>query len=157
MQESYDAVEYLRFICFASKKKITRNIGDPIFENVNPRIFNRVIEKSGLNNGIKDSRQKIVFHTLRHTFASWMIQNGMPSPLISQLLGHSSINVTMRYAHLAPSQAQEAVNIISRYLGFLDKENFTESRKNGQNYTEFKENSTELRKQEQNIAELVVK
>ncbi|WP_408936570.1 tyrosine-type recombinase/integrase, partial [Desulfobulbus sp.] len=77
-------------------------------------MFRKAVQESGLNDGITDSRQKVVFHTLRHTFASWLVQAGFPIALVSQLLGHSNINVTMRYAHLAPSQAREAVSLIDR-------------------------------------------
>ena len=40
-------------------------------------------------------------HDLRHSFASFMIKNGLSLFEVSKLLGHSSINTTMRYAHLA--------------------------------------------------------
>jgi len=66
-----------------------------------------------LNDGITDLRHKVVFHTLRHTFASWMVQGGTPLALVSQMMGHSNLQVTMRYAHLAPSQAREAVDLIA--------------------------------------------
>ncbi|HBT97742.1 MAG TPA: hypothetical protein DEB25_09005 [Desulfobulbaceae bacterium] len=91
---------------------------DHLFEDKSPRVFRKAIKDSGLNDGITDRRHKVVFHTLRHTFASWLVQAGYPIVLVSQLLGHSSINVTMRYAHLAPSQAREAVNLISRICRF---------------------------------------
>jgi integrase len=40
-------------------------------------------------------------HDLRHTFASWLLQGGMSIQEVSKLMGHSSIRVTERYAHLA--------------------------------------------------------
>lgn len=51
----------------------------------------------------------IHFHDLRHTFASWVIQSGTPIHVLKDLLGHKSINMTMRYAHLATTNLREAV------------------------------------------------
>jgi integrase len=49
-------------------------------------------------------------HDLRHTYASWLLQAGIPIAEVSKLMGHSSIRVTERYAHLAlvPSAAVDA-------------------------------------------------
>ena len=44
------------------------------------------------------------WHDLRHTFASWLIQDGVPLDRVSKLLGHKGLAMTMRYAHLAPNQ-----------------------------------------------------
>lgn len=68
------------------------------------RIFTSAVERAGLNPPDVDRRNKVVFHTLRHTFASWLVQDGTPLAVVAQLLGHANIRMTMRYAHLAPSQ-----------------------------------------------------
>jgi len=47
------------------------------------------------------------FHVLRHTFASWMVMKGVPLYTVSQWMGHQSINITERYAHLAPTTDAE--------------------------------------------------
>jgi len=47
-------------------------------------------------------------HVLRHTFASHFIMNGGNIRTLQQLLGHSSLNVTMRYAHLSPNFLESA-------------------------------------------------
>lgn len=47
-------------------------------------------------------------HVLRHTFASHFIMNGGNILTLQKILGHSSLTMTMRYAHLAPDHLQEA-------------------------------------------------
>lgn len=49
------------------------------------------------------------WHDLRHTFASWLVQAGVSILEVSKLLGHSTIEVTMRYAHLAPDSLARAI------------------------------------------------
>lgn len=60
--------------------------------------------------GISDFR----WHDLRHTFASWLVQDGVPLDRVSKLLGHKSLTMTMRYAHLAPNQLHEDVALLTR-------------------------------------------
>ncbi len=78
---------------------------------INPysRQFHLAVKKCGFNTGITDRREKVVFHTLRHTFASWLVQKGVPLQLVGQLLGHTTMKMTLRYAHLAPDQGARAV------------------------------------------------
>lgn len=70
--------------------------------------FTRAIQELKFNENITDSRQKIVFHSLRHTFASWLVQKGIPLYTVAQLMGHSSLEMTQRYAHLAPDNIMAA-------------------------------------------------
>jgi len=58
--------------------------------------------------GIEDLR----IHDLRHTFASWLVMEGVSLYVVKDLLGHSSIAVTERYAHLSPDQGRAAVQRI---------------------------------------------
>jgi integrase len=56
------------------------------------------------------------FHDLRHTFASWAIQRGATLPELKDLLGHSSLAMVMRYAHLSPERLRSAVGRLSGML-----------------------------------------
>jgi len=60
----------------------------------------------------KAGLRKIGWHKLRHTFASHLAQNGVAIQAIKELLGHSSITTTMRYAHLSPSALRAAMNVL---------------------------------------------
>lgn len=71
--------------------------------------FNRSVKKLGLNDGVADAQNKVVPHTLRHTFASWLAQQGETLLTIKELMGHKDIAMTMRYAHLIPDQKRKAV------------------------------------------------
>lgn len=71
--------------------------------------FQHTVDSLGFNKGITDRRDKVIGHTLRHTFASWLAMAGTPIVTIQKLMGHRSIEMTLRYAHLSPSHEREAV------------------------------------------------
>lgn len=50
-------------------------------------------------------------HVLRHTFASHFMMNGGNILVLQRILGHASLTMTMRYAHLAPDHLQEAIRL----------------------------------------------
>lgn len=60
--------------------------------------------------GIRDFN----WHDIRYTFASWRVQDGVPLDRVSKLLGHKSLTMTMRYAHLAPNQLHQDVALLTR-------------------------------------------
>ena len=63
---------------------------------------------------IRDTKNRAVTHTLRHTFASHLAINGVPIFNIKELMNHSDINMTMRYAKLAPSSGKNAIKGLYR-------------------------------------------
>ena len=65
--------------------------------------FKTYVKKSNLN-------PKLNFHSLRHTFASWLVQKGVSIYEVSKLLGHSDIKVTEIYSHLRAEDLRESVN-----------------------------------------------
>jgi integrase len=76
--------------------------------------FWHAVDRLGFNKGITDPRQKVTFHTLRHTFASWLAMQGTPILTIKELLGHQSLVMTERYSHLSPDQKKEAIDDIEK-------------------------------------------
>lgn len=54
------------------------------------------------------------WHVLRHTFASHLVMHGVPLPSVQALMGHSTIHMTMRYAHVAPDHLRAAVIHLER-------------------------------------------
>jgi integrase len=72
--------------------------------------FKQYVRAAGLRDDLK-------FHSLRHTFATWLVQSGASIYEIQKLLGHSDIKTTQIYAHLAASELHATVNRISIKLG----------------------------------------
>jgi integrase len=70
------------------------------------RQFKKFVLKAGLN-------KKLHFHSLRHTFATWLVQGRVSIYEIQKLLGHSDISMTQIYSHLVSSELHDAVNRIS--------------------------------------------
>ncbi|MEE8409159.1 MAG: tyrosine-type recombinase/integrase, partial [Myxococcota bacterium] len=56
--------------------------------------------------------RRIGWHALRHSFASHMAMRGVSVKAIQELLGHSSLAMTMRYAHLSPDVRRDAVAVL---------------------------------------------
>ena len=96
-----------------------------------PDTFARTVDELGLNNTgeiiknkngdlvpvrISDARQKVVFHTLRHTFASWLVQQGTPLYTVAELMGHSTLEMSRRYSHLAPDTLRKAALSLQGHL-----------------------------------------
>lgn len=63
--------------------------------------------------GIEDFR----FHDLRHTWASWLIQSGVPLSVLQEMGGWESIEMVRRYAHLAPNHLTEHARKIDDIFG----------------------------------------
>ncbi len=73
--------------------------------------FARIVKFLGLNDGITDRRKKAVFHSLRHTAASWLVGEGIPLYTVQRYLGHSQISLTERYSHLSDDNLRAATRV----------------------------------------------
>lgn len=71
------------------------------------RLFNENLESD-------DRKNRVVVHTLRHTFASHLAINGTPIFTIQNLLNHKDIKQTLRYAKLAPDSGRDMVDLIMK-------------------------------------------
>lgn len=76
--------------------------------------FSELVNELGLNDDATSNLQRIVFHSLRHTFASWMAMNGVDLNRIRKLMRHKTLTMTQRYAHLLPDATQDAVEALCR-------------------------------------------
>jgi site-specific recombinase XerD len=61
---------------------------------------------------VKDVR----IHDLRHTFASTAVASGQSLPMIGKLLGHTQVQTTARYAHLAADSVRDAADSVATSL-----------------------------------------
>ncbi len=89
--------------------------GRPLGSNA-PKAFKSAVKALGFNDGVSDPRDRISFHSLRHSFASWLAIEGTPLLTIKELLGHKTLAMVQRYAHLSPGAKKEAVRRIQEKL-----------------------------------------
>ena len=81
---------------------VFRYNGEKIPENLLRKKLMQITKRIGIEDVTK-------IHSLRHTFASHLIMKGVDLPTVSKLLGHSDIQTTMIYAHLADKHVEQAV------------------------------------------------
>jgi integrase len=80
--------------------------GKQVVDGRHTHAFKKAVRAAKLENG------RLHFHSLRHTFASWLVQDGASLYEVQKLLGHSSSSVTEIYSHLQPEQMHSTVNRI---------------------------------------------
>jgi len=84
-----------------------------IFSSYHREAFEAALEKAEINDAS--------MHTLRHTFASHLVMSGVDLVTVSKLLGHATIQMTMRYSHLSPEHQAKAVGVLDGAFEFERK------------------------------------
>lgn len=83
--------------------------------------FDRAVTALGFNDGVIDRRHKVVFHTLRHTFGSWLALQGESPFVIKDLMGHRDLKMTERYTHLSPGAHRQAAATLEKAFSQQNK------------------------------------
>ncbi len=84
----------------------TKIKGIKIREEYVSKSFKKIVRLCGCD-------ERIHFHTLRHSFASNLVQRGASIYIVKELMGHSDVATTQIYAHLSKENLEEAVNLLN--------------------------------------------
>ena len=91
-----------------------KTLARPLSDGMVQRIAGRVVTRAGL-------RKKATLHTLRHSYATHLLEAGVDVVTLQKLLGHSDLSTTARYLHLSTRQMQKLPNVLD-LLGLPAKE-----------------------------------
>ena len=79
--------------------------GQPLTASMTEHRLSRAVSRAGIGR----EQGRITWHDLRHTYGSHLAMRGVPLKVIQELMGHATIEMTMRYAHLSPETRERAV------------------------------------------------
>ena len=82
-----------------------KSVGIKFNEDFISKQFKKIVRQAKLSD-------EIHFHTLRHSFASILIQRGVSLYVVKELLGHEDIKTTQVYSHLTQVSLSNAVNLL---------------------------------------------
>lgn len=86
-----------------------------VFCNKNGNTYSKILTtfyKATEKSGIKNFR----FHDLRHTYASHLTMSGVDLRTVQELMGHKTIEMTLRYSHLSPDHKRQAIEVLDKKL-----------------------------------------
>jgi integrase len=78
--------------------------GEALYQDITKWPLWRACRRAGL--------RRIGWHCLRHTFASHLVMRGVPLKAVQEMMGHATIEMTMRYSHLSPDVKRDAVKLL---------------------------------------------
>jgi len=97
---------------------------EPITEVSNA--VQRTIDELGFNDGITDKRERLTFHSWRHTFATWLRDNGADMFEINRLCRHTSMKMTERYVHPQEAALRNVAKKLDDALGVTTASSVTQ-------------------------------
>ena len=95
-----------RQLSFSGSERVFTYQGKPVKQLFISHKFKKLVRKSGNN-------PQLSFHSLRHSFATLLIQKGVPIYQVSKLLTHSDLRVTQIYTHLSEQNLRDAVGLLN--------------------------------------------
>jgi integrase len=129
-----------RLTCQATKNDTVRTIpltkrsmeilvkrGNLPFNNITERYKRDAWDYARIKMGYADDPQ-FTFHCTRHTCASRLVQRGINIQVVQKWLGHKTINMTLRYAHLDDRNFIQGRNVLENISGDIKSDNYVSSR-----------------------------
>ena len=95
------------------------------------KTFQIAVDELGLNQGVVDTRNKVTYHSCRHTFASNLVATGTNLYEVMALMGHSTLALTERYSHVRNENLEAAVSRMEEARGKGQKSNVFPLKKSG--------------------------
>lgn len=86
------------------------------------KVFSITVKKLGLNEGVTDRKQKVTFHTLRHTYATHLYESTHDLYLTQRSLGHATATMTQRYAKMSENRLREGAAALEKAFKANGKE-----------------------------------
>ena len=83
------------------------------------RTINKKVDRAFKGALVKAGIENFRFHDLRHTFASHLIMRGASIKEVQELLGHKTMTMTLRYAHLSQEHKKKAVSLLNGLTGYV--------------------------------------